>query len=76
MRISRDCWQCEYPDCGHVWLAAGDEAPNQCAKCKRRKWNTPGSVEPVGIEPLLPVVKDSGDAARLIEAFRKKREGL
>lgn len=41
MRISRDCWQCEYTDCGHVWIASGFDSPEQCSKCKRRKWHTP-----------------------------------
>ncbi len=45
MRVSRDCWKCEYEDCGWVWLAAGDESPEKCAKCRRRRWHTPGSEE-------------------------------
>lgn len=40
MRISRDCWQCEYPDCGHVWIASSEVPPEQCARCRKRKWHT------------------------------------
>jgi hypothetical protein len=38
----RDCWRCGL--CGHVWLKdlAKDEAPEQCAKCRKRKWNRGG----------------------------------
>lgn len=45
MRVSRDCWKCEYEDCGHIWIAAGEDAPGQCAKCKKRRWHTEGVVE-------------------------------
>jgi len=37
MRIKVDAWECEL--CGHVWLATGDEPPEQCAKCRKRGWN-------------------------------------
>ncbi len=63
MRVSRDCWKCEYEDCGHVWISAGDEAPAQCAKCRRRKWHTPGSVE---VEMSLEL------AAHLVAGHKKK----
>ena len=37
------CWECEYADCGHVWLAIpkGGELvpPRQCGKCRRTGWN-------------------------------------
>lgn len=39
LRISANGWKCEYPDCGHVWLAQGEEPPEQCAKCRRRGWH-------------------------------------
>ena len=45
MRVSRDCWQCELEGCGHVWIAAGEEPPEQCARCKKRKWHTEGRFE-------------------------------
>ena len=35
------CWVCDYPDCGHVWLAGTETLPGQCAKCRRRGWNQP-----------------------------------
>jgi hypothetical protein len=38
-RITADCWKCELPDCGHIWLAASDVPPSHCAKCRRRGWN-------------------------------------
>ena len=71
MRVSRDCWKCEYDDCGWIWLAAGDDAPEKCAKCRRRRWHTEGSVEKT--KPLLPAVKDSGAGAKLLAGFKKKR---
>ena len=43
MRISHDCWQCEYGDCAHIWLVAKEEPPEQCAKCRRRGWNANGT---------------------------------
>ena len=39
MKVVRDCWQCEYEDCGHVWLASGEIPPKMCAKCRRRRWS-------------------------------------
>ena len=42
MKITRECWKCEYADCGHEWLVAG-EAPEKCAKCRRRGWNKEGA---------------------------------
>lgn len=51
MRISKDCWQCEYPDCGHVWIAAGVDPPGQCAKCRRRKWHTEVDISTAKPEP-------------------------
>jgi hypothetical protein len=44
MRISRDCWQCEFDDCRHIWIATTDVAPAQCARCKKRGWHTEGAV--------------------------------
>ena len=38
MRIQADAWQCG--SCGHVWLAGSEVAPKQCAKCRRRDWNS------------------------------------
>jgi len=49
MRVNRDCWKCEYEDCGWIWLAKGDEPPEKCAGCRRRRWHTPGSVEVVEV---------------------------
>lgn len=46
MREKRDCWVCEYADCGHVWIASGTDAPEQCAKCRRRRWNTGQDKKP------------------------------
>lgn len=45
MKVSRDCWKCEYPECGHIWIATGEDPPEQCAKCKKRKWHTDGLIE-------------------------------
>ena len=38
MRKQVWCWVCEL--CGHTWIASGIDAPEQCAKCKRRGWHT------------------------------------
>lgn len=68
MRVSRDCWKCEYEECGWIWLAAGDEAPAKCAKCRKRRWHTPGLTEiirvgqarvekKVGVVKAIPAVK-------------------
>jgi hypothetical protein len=40
MRKQVLAWQCELDLCGHIWLAAGIDAPAKCAKCKRRGWHT------------------------------------
>jgi hypothetical protein len=44
MRIDVAAWQCEYPDCGHIWLATSEKTPDKCAKCRRRRWNEPAAV--------------------------------
>jgi hypothetical protein len=67
MRITRDCWKCEYPECGHIWIATGEDPPEQCAKCKKRKWHTPGSEEVV--EVSAPARKSNGK----LNAHDKKR---
>ena len=71
MRISQDCWQCEYGECGHIWIAANDVAPAQCARCKKRGWHTEGAVAPAKKPaPLLPLAKT--DAGReLVATFRR-----
>ena len=46
MRITRDCWKCEHLDCGHEWIAKGEDPPEQCGKCKRRRWHTETSAKP------------------------------
>jgi hypothetical protein len=58
MRVNRDCWKCEYEDCGWIWLAKGDEPPEKCAGCRCRRWHTPGSEEVV--EVSAPARKSSG----------------
>lgn len=36
-RIMVQAWRCDFPACGHVWLAA--DQPKRCAKCKKLNWN-------------------------------------
>jgi len=38
MEITRRCWKCEI--CEHEWIAQRENPPNQCAKCRSRKWHT------------------------------------
>ncbi len=45
MKILKPCWQCEYDDCGHVWIASSEVPPAQCAKCRRRGWNKKGELQ-------------------------------
>lgn len=41
MKIDHPCWQCEYTDCGHTWLATDpNKPPDQCARCRRRGWHS------------------------------------
>lgn len=50
--VQVSAWQCDRPECGHIWIANGYK-PKACAKCKSRSWDraaTNGSVaerEPV-----------------------------
>lgn len=36
-------WRCDREGCGHVWYTGKEEAPERCAKCKARNWNTEGT---------------------------------
>ena len=45
MRKQGWLWQCELVECGHEWIARGIDAPEQCAKCKKRGWHTKGVSE-------------------------------
>ena len=67
MRTSRPCWQCEYADCSHVWLATSEVPPKQCAGCRRRGWHKTLDVVPSAQALLMamtgPVFVDAqGDA--------------
>ena len=52
MRKQVWCWQCEL--CGHTWIASGIDAPEQCAKCKRRGWHTKQADVPRAVESPIP----------------------
>lgn len=39
----RNCWHCD--QCGHEWMARG-EKPKQCAKCRKRDWDSKGDEMP------------------------------
>jgi hypothetical protein len=59
MRIQEWCWYCER--CHHKWLCLSIDAPEKCAKCKRRNWHTKRTTaEPVvfsGPRVVIPEVK-------------------
>jgi hypothetical protein len=59
MRIQDWIWQCEL--CDHKWLAANVVAPNQCPKCKKRKWHTKivhdDGYELVAAQPVKPDIE-------------------
>ena len=40
MRLQVWAWRCEL--CRHTWLAVGIDAPEQCAKCRKRNWHKMG----------------------------------
>ena len=40
MRVKVPAWQCEYPDCKHIWIKTSEDEPTQCARCRRKGWNT------------------------------------
>lgn len=40
-------WQCEHTECGHVWIAMGDQPPARCAKCKQAQWHERSLMEGV-----------------------------
>lgn len=51
MRKQDWVWQCEHKGCGHKWLASGVEAPEQCAKCKKRGWHTKNTTNQAEATP-------------------------
>ena len=71
----RAVWVCEYGDCGHVWLAVGEAAPVQCARCRRRGWhereNVPAKAsgpKPERITAAITTVIDSPEQVSQLSA--------
>lgn len=44
-------WKCEFPMCGHVWLAVDGLPPKRCAKCKKLNWNKTAKQVDRGHDP-------------------------
>lgn len=72
MKVSRDCWKCEYPECGHIWIATGEDPPEQCAKCKKRKWHTDGLIEVSAPQRKTVTARKKSKRTRIVEL----REGM
>jgi hypothetical protein len=77
MREQVWAWRCEW--CSHKWLASGTEAPNQCPKCKKRKWHTKNqsAIDPIpepGNELKLMYttpITSSFDGLKMNSAFKQ-----
>lgn len=49
---------CKCDKCGNVWVAAGDDIPKRCGKCKTPYWSQPSTASP---KEFAPFVEASGE---------------
>ena len=39
-----EVWHCICKYCKHEWVSKKDKVPNQCSKCRKRKWNKTSNI--------------------------------